>query len=228
MDGTYSITQCDIPPNSSFTYNFTLQQSGTYWYHAHWSTTYQDGLFGPLIIHGRDEPDYNINGDFVLMVDDWYHNFSMDLLPGFFAPGNEGVEPVPDNGLINGYLPQKSLIKYRQNVFDCDRAPGYKCDNSSADYATFNVNSSSRYRFRIINTGAFADFKFSVDGHALEVSPAFRFDRLSLISDDRSRRNATRPDKRAYIPNPRCTAVLFHSHYQSDGPVVLDPRRYEH
>jgi FtsP/CotA-like multicopper oxidase with cupredoxin domain len=105
MDGTYAITQCAIQPNTSFTYNFTLQQGGTYWWHAHWSTTYQDGLFGPLIIHGRDEPDYNVNGDIVLMVDDWYHNFSMDLLPAFFAPGNEGVEPVPDNGLINGYIP---------------------------------------------------------------------------------------------------------------------------
>ena len=65
MDGTHGITQCAIQPNTSFTYNFTLTQSGTY----------------------------------------WYHNFSMDLLPGFFAPGNEGVEPVPDNGLINGYRP---------------------------------------------------------------------------------------------------------------------------
>jgi len=71
----------------------------------------------------------------------------------------------------------ESLIKDRQNVFDCDNAPGYKCDNSSSDYAMFNVNSSSRYRFRVINTGAFADFKFSVDGHELEVPPAFRFDR---------------------------------------------------
>jgi FtsP/CotA-like multicopper oxidase with cupredoxin domain len=110
MDGTYAITQCAIQPNTSFTYNFTLQQGGTYWWHAHWSTTYQDGLFGPLIIHGRDEPDYNVNGDIVLMVDDWYHNFSMDLLPAFFAPGNEGVEPVPDNGLINGYIPTRCLV----------------------------------------------------------------------------------------------------------------------
>ena len=103
MDGTSGITQCPIPPNSSYTYNFTLQQYGTYWWHAHYSTTYQDGLFGPLIIHGRNEPDYKLNGDIILMVDDWYHNFSLDLLPGYFAAGSEGVEPVPDTGLINGY-----------------------------------------------------------------------------------------------------------------------------
>jgi FtsP/CotA-like multicopper oxidase with cupredoxin domain len=103
MDGTTGITQCPIAPGHSFTYNFTLQQGGTYWWHAHYQTTYQDGIFGPLIIHGRNEPDYNVTGDFIVMVDDWYHYFSTDLLPSFFAPGNEGVEPVPDNGLINGY-----------------------------------------------------------------------------------------------------------------------------
>lgn len=170
MDGTYGITQCAIQPNTSFTYNFTLQQSGTYWYHAHYSTEYQDGLFGPLIIHGRNELDYNLTGDFILMVDDWYHDFSMDLLPGFFAPGNEGVEPVPDNGLINGYSPCISCNNCSLNVFACERAPGYTCDNSSVSHATFNVTPNARYRFRVINTGAFADFKFSVDGHELEVT----------------------------------------------------------
>ena len=158
MDGTSGISQCPIQPNSTYTYNFTFTQSGTYWYHAHWSTTYQDGLFGPLIIHGRDEPNYNVDGDMIMMVDDWYHDFSLDLLPGFFAPGNEGVEPVPDNGLINGL-----------NVFDCDNAPGYTCDNSTDTYATFNITTGGRYRFRVINTGAFADFKISIDNHSMEV-----------------------------------------------------------
>lgn len=155
MDGTYAITQCSIRPNTSFTYNFTLQQSGTYWYHAHYSTTYQDGLFGPLIIHPRNET-VDVDGDFILMVNDWYHNFSTDLLPGFFAPGNAGAEPVPDGGLLNGL-----------NI--CDGSPS--CDNSSAEYYSVTVNPNSRYRFRVINTGAFADFKVSVDGHPIEVHP---------------------------------------------------------
>src|SRR5947207_15734856 len=73
MDGTYGITQCAIQPNTSFTYNFTLQQSGTYWWHSHFGLEYQDGLFGPLIIHGRNEPDYNVDGDFIVMIDDLYH-----------------------------------------------------------------------------------------------------------------------------------------------------------
>ena len=35
MDGTYSLTQCGIPPGASMTYNWTVQNLGTSWYHAH-------------------------------------------------------------------------------------------------------------------------------------------------------------------------------------------------
>lgn len=31
MDGPVGVTQCDIPPGESFTYNFTVEQPGTYW-----------------------------------------------------------------------------------------------------------------------------------------------------------------------------------------------------
>ena len=32
MDGVVGVSQCGIPPGASFTYNFTVEQSGTYWY----------------------------------------------------------------------------------------------------------------------------------------------------------------------------------------------------
>jgi len=32
MDGPVGVSQCGIPPGSSFTYNFTVEQPGTYWY----------------------------------------------------------------------------------------------------------------------------------------------------------------------------------------------------
>lgn len=35
MDGAAMVTQCPIPPGSSFTYNFTVNEHGTYWYHCH-------------------------------------------------------------------------------------------------------------------------------------------------------------------------------------------------
>lgn len=31
MDGPVGVSQCGVPPGSSFTYNFTIDQPGTYW-----------------------------------------------------------------------------------------------------------------------------------------------------------------------------------------------------
>ncbi|KIV78017.1 hypothetical protein PV11_09784 [Exophiala sideris] len=56
FDGTAGVTQCPIAPGTTFDYEFTVDgQAGTYWYHAHQAVQTADGLFGPLIIHSRDE-----------------------------------------------------------------------------------------------------------------------------------------------------------------------------
>lgn len=105
MDGTAGITQCPIPPGRTFLYNFTIDnQYGTFWYHAHYSTQYLDGLFGPLIVHAPEESRFreSYDHDQVVIIQDWYHNMSSALLPGYLASGNENIEPVPDNGLMQG------------------------------------------------------------------------------------------------------------------------------
>ncbi len=104
FDGTVGITQCGIPQGQSFVYNFTLGQYGTYWYHSHSGTQYTDGILGPLIIHGPAEAETRklYTHDRVVLVQDWYHDFSTVNLEVYLAPENENAEPVPDNGLING------------------------------------------------------------------------------------------------------------------------------
>jgi FtsP/CotA-like multicopper oxidase with cupredoxin domain len=105
MDGSVGITQCPIPPGKSFTYNFTIDnQYGTYWYHSHYSTQYSDGLVGPFIVHAPEEKQARESYDYdqIILLQDWYHDLSAALLPTYLASGNENVEPVPDNGLIQG------------------------------------------------------------------------------------------------------------------------------
>ncbi|EXJ58514.1 hypothetical protein A1O7_05940 [Cladophialophora yegresii CBS 114405] len=167
MDGTSGITQCPIPPNGGrFTYNFTLEnQFGTYWYHTHYSTTNGDGPVGPLVIHSPDEVKmqkyYDV--DQVVLLQDWYHDYSQALLPDYLASGSENGEPVPDNGLIQG-----------TNYFNCsslDSDSGYVCEQNSTR-AVLTVEHGKRYRYRLINAGAFATFQFSIDNHPLSVIEA--------------------------------------------------------
>ena len=49
MDGVNGITQGPIAPGSSFTYNWTVMQYGSSWYHSHYSEEYADGLVGPIV-----------------------------------------------------------------------------------------------------------------------------------------------------------------------------------
>lgn len=99
------VYQCPIPVGRSFVYNFTVAgQYGTYWYHSHFSTQYPDGIVGPLIVHSPEEATIQKTYDFdqIILVQDWYHDPTDTLISGYLSSGNENVEPVPDNGLIQG------------------------------------------------------------------------------------------------------------------------------
>jgi manganese oxidase len=56
MDGPADITQKPIEPGQTYTYEFTTQQAGTYFYHTHKEPDRQQalGLYGALIIDPKD------------------------------------------------------------------------------------------------------------------------------------------------------------------------------
>ena len=71
MDGVMNITQKGIPPGSTFSYHYTLHQSGTYWYHAHAGLQEQEGVYGAYIIEPKTPPPFSYNKDFEIVLSDW-------------------------------------------------------------------------------------------------------------------------------------------------------------
>ena len=55
MDGVPGISFEGIAPGETFTYQFKLQQSGTYWYHSHSGFQEMTGMYGALIIEPRED-----------------------------------------------------------------------------------------------------------------------------------------------------------------------------
>ncbi|KAG0092199.1 hypothetical protein BGZ93_005354 [Podila epicladia] len=164
-DGVPGMNQCPIPPGTNFTYTFgTDNISGTHWWHAHFENQYIDGLVGAIIVHEPPETDpflHAYDEERTIIISDWYHQPTGTLLAHYLSPDSHGMEPMPNNGLING-----------KHTFNCANVipADLKCEKG--ERTVFHFLPNRRYRLRIINAGAAAPFLFSVDQHQLQVIEA--------------------------------------------------------
>ena len=80
MDGVPGISFDGIPANSTFTYKFTLKQSGTYWYHSHTGFQEQTGMRGAIVIEPKGRERHPIEEDHVIFLSDWTHRDPHNLV----------------------------------------------------------------------------------------------------------------------------------------------------
>lgn len=142
MDGPSMVTQCPVPPGYDFTYNFTVNQNGTYWYHCHVDFCYPDGYRQALIIHNKDAYFNDMyEEDVIITMSDWYHELSEDIAPSFISLYNPtGAEPLPKSFLFNDTM--NTSIPVRPNT---------------------------TYMLRLINIGAFVGQYFYIENHTLTI-----------------------------------------------------------
>lgn len=161
MDGAVGVTTCPIAPGHNFTYEFTVKQSGSYFWHSHQGMQSSDGVHGPLIIHRRDEKERQripYQTDRVILFSDHYHELSSNLLWQYLKPDEENAEPVPLGALINGRSRRK-----------CDDFPDKRCDASSK-LPDLILERGQHHRLRLVNVGALAEFQVQIDEHELAVT----------------------------------------------------------
>ncbi|KAI1873892.1 uncharacterized protein JN550_003161 [Neoarthrinium moseri] len=158
MDGVPGVSQCPIAPGSNFTYRFQAGLYGTSWYHSHYSAQYSGGLFGPMVIHGPNSVDYDIDVGPIL-VGDWWHHDYFDVVSNIMAPNFAG-RSFSDSNLING-----------KNNFNCSSKPENDTTpcTDNAGVAKFNFQSGKTHRLRFINSGSQGIERISIDGHTMTV-----------------------------------------------------------
>jgi CopA family copper-resistance protein len=71
MDGVPGLSFSGIHPGETYTYRFTVKQSGTYWYHSHSGFQEQQGLYAPLVIEPREPEPFEYDREHVVMLTDW-------------------------------------------------------------------------------------------------------------------------------------------------------------
>ncbi|KAA1115338.1 sphingosine N-acyltransferase lac1 [Puccinia graminis f. sp. tritici] len=168
-DGVTGVTQCPIPSNGGvYTYKFKLDgQFGTFWYHSHHQNLMADGINGPMIIHSPRDPlkrSVDFDHDVVLMLTDWYHNTSSDIVHELLSEaGHIGTPAAPgaNSALINGV-----------GEWNCSLATTSQQCKQVSSPPEFTVTAGQRIRFRLINSGVHAMFFYSVDEHMLNITEA--------------------------------------------------------
>lgn len=120
MDGPAGITQDPIPPGGSFTYEFVVQQAGTFFYHSHADVDRQQalGLYGALIVVPKD-PARAISADqeLVVQLQEWneregytYPAMPMEgVMPNFFTINGKSY---PATETVNLKVGQRLLVRF--------------------------------------------------------------------------------------------------------------------
>lgn len=79
MDGVPGLSFAGIQPGTTFEYQFTVNQSGTYWYHSHSGFQEQTGMYGAIVIDPREPDPVRYDRDYVVVLSDWSDEAPEDI-----------------------------------------------------------------------------------------------------------------------------------------------------
>jgi FtsP/CotA-like multicopper oxidase with cupredoxin domain len=86
MDGSVGVGQDPVVPGGSYTYEFTLNQNGTLFYHSHFAMQEMMGMLGFFIVHPKVPYTPAVQRDFGLVIQEW------QILPNNTVPNTMAME----------------------------------------------------------------------------------------------------------------------------------------
>jgi len=182
MDGVPGLSFPGIDPLETFTYEFPLIQSGTYWYHSHSGMQEAVGLYGPLIIDPAGPDPIVADREHVLMLADWSPMHPHEQLrrlkvqAGYFNRQRQDIAGL----LARHDQPLKERLewaKMRMDPTDISDVTGFTYSfliNGQDTQANWTglFKPGERVRLRIINASAMTNFNFRIPGLALTIVAA--------------------------------------------------------
>lgn len=173
-DGVASVTQCAINSEETFVYRFKLDKAGTYSYYGFNGLQRSAGLYGMLIVKEQEKDPFKYDGEFNLLLSDWWHKSAYEQSIGLRAP-------LPQFKWVGE--PQSLLINGR-GTYNCSLVPkggasssgDVKVCNSSnpqcASPVVMPVERGKTYRLRIASVASISSLNFLVESHKLTVIEA--------------------------------------------------------
>ena len=185
QDGVPNISYAGIKPGESFTYNFPIVQSGTYWFHSHSGFQEPDGAYGSIVIEAKGREPFKYDRDYVIQLTDAhphsgdrimrnlkmmpdYYNRQQETLVGFFKDSKK-------NGLSETMDDRKAWGSMRMMKTDIEDVQGFIPlinGKTASDNWTGLFKKGEKIRLRFINSSAMTYFDIKIPGLKMTVVAA--------------------------------------------------------
>ncbi|WP_321389850.1 multicopper oxidase domain-containing protein [Emcibacter sp.] len=179
QDGVPYLTTQPIAAHSSFTYEYPVIHSGTYWYHSHTGLQEQRGVYGSIVFHPKKE-NRDYDQDLVMVLSDWTDENPNQVMRNlkrdgdYYALKKDSVQSW-DRVLEHGW----QAVKNRMDGSLSRMGP---MDISDVGYDLFLINGKrvsehqvkpgEKVRLRIINAAASSYFNVEFAGGPMTVIAA--------------------------------------------------------
>lgn len=179
MDGVPGVSFPGIRPGETFTYEFPVRQSGTYWYHSHSGMQEAVGHYGPIVIDPAGTDPAESTREHVIVLSDWspihphvllkrlkqaggYFNMQKQTLSGLLAGKDQGAKDRLEWGAM------------RMDPTDISDVTGSTYSflvngHGTAENWTGLFTPGERVRLRIINAAAMTNFNLRLPGLPMTV-----------------------------------------------------------
>ena len=176
-----------IKPGESFTYQFPVIQSGTYWYHSHSGFQEQTGAYGAIVIEPKEPYPFSFDREYVVQLSDWsdedpnriyaklkklshYYNFRERTVP-------ELMREIRAKGVKATWNARKMWNEMRMSDRDISDVTGYTYTflmngQTPAQGWTGLFRRGEKVLLRIINSSAMTFFDLRIPGLKMTVVAA--------------------------------------------------------
>lgn len=166
VDGVPHLTMDPMAPGASKTFEFTVPDAGTHWFHPHVGVQLDRGLYAPLIVEDPADPGAH-DVEAVLVLDDWLDGVEGRDPDAQLATLKKGMAASMGAG-------EHGMAMFPSNILGGDAGdvghPHFLINGRTLlDPQVVEAKPGQKVLLRLINSGADTAFRFAIAGHKITV-----------------------------------------------------------
>ena len=182
QDGVPGISYNGIAAGETFTYNFPITQSGTYWFHSHTGFQEPDGAYGAIIIDKKKREPFRYDKEYVVQLTDAHPHSgdrimrNLKMMPDYYNRKQrtffDFLKDTEEKGFGAAMADYKAWGEMRMMPTDIEDLQGFTplINGKSADQNwTGLFKPGERIRLRFINSSAMTYFDIRIPGLKMTV-----------------------------------------------------------